>query len=298
MRRLAPVALLALACGALPVHAQALSLSYKSGDTFNFTIHSVLKEAASAGGLDIPVDIDMSAHETVKVRSVDASGTSDLTITLSEVQVKTTSKGVTNTTTGIPGTSVEMKVTSDGRVENTSGAGAGANPFTMLTNVEGGFFTAVLPSTAVKPGDTWSKTYDETAPDGSGSSHVTASSKYVRDESVSGTSAVVVETNSTTTFKLTTGGGSLKPVTGASGSPEPSIPNGDFQDVSLNGTIVSDVTSWIDPGGHHVMKSHQSSTSNMAMTMAFTLPPGTPAVPGMNSAFTIKGTEITDLDPA
>ena len=298
MRRLALVALFALACGALPVHAQALSLSYKSGDSFNFKIHSVLKEAASAGGLNIPVDIDMSARETVRVQSVDASGTSDLAITVSNVSVKTTSNGVTSTTTGIPDSSIEMKVTSDGRVENVSGAGSGGNPFTMLTNVEGGFFTAVLPGAAVRPGDTWSKSYDQTAPDGTRSSHITAMSKYLRDESVARTRTAVVETNSTSTFKFTTGGGFLKPVTGANGSPEPSIPNGDFQDVSLNGTIVSDVTSWIDPGGHRVVKSHQASTSNLSMTITFTLPPGTPAVPGMNGAFSIKGTEITDLDPA
>ena len=298
MRRLALVALFALACGALPVHAQALSLSYKSGDTFNFRIHSVLKEAASAGGLNLPVDIEMSAHETVKVRSVDAAGTSDLTITVSNLSVKTTSNGVTSTPTGIPDSSIEVKVTSDGRVENLSGTGSDSNPFTMLTNVEGGFFTAVLPGAAVRPGDSWSKSYDQKAPEGSSSSHITARSKYVRDESVAGARAAVVETNSTTTFKFTTGGGSVKPVTGANGSPEPSIANGDLQDGSLSGTIVSDVTSWIDPGGHRVVKSHQASTSNLSMKMTFTLPPGTPAMPGMNGAFSIKGTETTDLDPA
>lgn len=298
MRRLALVALVTLACGALPVRAQALSLSFKSGDSFSYTIHSVLKEAASAGGLNIPVDIEMSAHETLKVKSVDASGTSDLTITVSKLSVKTTANGVISTFTGLPGSSIEMKVTSDGRVENVSGAGSGRNPFTMLTNVEGGFFTAVLPGSAVRPGDSWSKSYDQTAPDGSSSSHINARSRYVRDESVAGTRAAVVETNSTTTFKLTTGGGSLMPVTGANGSPEPSIPNGDFQAVSLNGTIVSDVTSWIDPGGHRVVKSHQASTSNLSMTMTLTLPPGAPAIPGMNGAFSIKGSEITDLGPA
>lgn len=90
----------------------------------------------------------------------------------------------------------------------------------------------------------------------------------------------------------------MKPVTGPNASPVPAFPNGDFQSITLKGTIVSDVTSWIDPSGHRVVKTHESSNTDMAMTMTVTLPPGAQAMPGMNRAFSIKGTETTDLTPA
>lgn len=191
MRRLALVALVTLACGALPAHAQTLSLTYKSGDTFKYAIHSVLKETLGAGGLSIPFGIDMSARETVKVASVDSSGTSGLTITVSNISITTTTSGETNTTTGLPDSSISMKVASDGRVQSVNGSALAGNPFTLLSNVGGGFITAVLPDAAVKPGDTWSKSYDEAAPGGSGASHIRARSKYLRDESMSGVSAAV-----------------------------------------------------------------------------------------------------------
>jgi hypothetical protein len=293
VRRLALVTLVALACGAVTAHAQTLSLAYHSGDTFKYTIHSVFKETLGATGTNVPIDIDVSARETVKVTSVDSSGASDLTITLSNTTVKTTSRGVTNTMTSTPDNSVEMKVASDGRVQSVNGVSMAGNPFTMLSNIGGGFITAVLPDGAVKPGAMWSKSYDEAAPDGSGAAHITAKSKYLRDESVSGVSTAVVETNSTTTIEFTSGMGSVKPVSAPNGSPVPAFSNADFQSIGMKGTIVSDVTSWIDPRGHRVVKTHETSSSDMTMTM--TMAPG--AQP-MDGAFSVKGTETTDLTPA
>jgi hypothetical protein len=295
MRRLALVALVALSCGALPAHAQTLSLAYKSGDTFKYAIHSVLEESLGSAGVSIPIDIDMTANETVKVTSVDSSGTSDLTITVSNISVKTTSNGVTNTTTGTAATSIEMKVASDGRVQSVNGISAGGNPFTMVSNIGGGFITAVLPDTAVKPGDTWSKSYDRVAPDGSASAHITATSRYLRDESVSGTGTAVVETNSTTAIELKLGMGTMKPVIGPNGSPEPAFPIGDIESIGMKGTIHSDVTSWIDPAAHHTVKTHEGSKTDLTMTT--TMASGSPTMPGMDGPFSVKGTETTDLTP-
>ncbi|HSP08089.1 MAG TPA: hypothetical protein VLU92_00665, partial [Candidatus Dormibacteraeota bacterium] len=240
MRRLVVVALLAISCGALPAHAQTLTLAYRSGDTFKYAIHSVLKENLSAAGVTIPLDIEMTGHETVKVTSVDSSGTSDMAITVSDVTMKTVSKWVTNTTSYTPASSVEVKVSSDGRVRSVNGISTTGNVFATITNLGGGFITAVLPDNAVKPGDSWTKSYDEAGPDGSGAAHITAASKYLRDESVSGVSTAVVETKSTTSIDFTTSGGSLKPAGGTNASPMPMFPIGNFQGVSIKGTIVSD----------------------------------------------------------
>jgi hypothetical protein len=292
MRRLALVAFVALSCGALPAHAQTLSLAYKAGDTFKYAIHSVLKETLAGAGLNVPIDVDMTANETVKVTSVDSSGTSDLTITVSNITVKTTSSGGTSTTTATPAASIEMKIASDGRVVSVNGISASGNPFTMMSNIGGGFITAVLPDTAVRQGGTWSKSYDQKTPDGSVAAHIAATSRYLRDEMVAGTGTAVVETNSTTTIELNLGMGSMKPVVGANRV----YPGGDIQGFGMKGTILSDVTSWIDPSAHHTVKTHESSTTDLTMTT--TMAPGSTTMPGFDGPFSVKGTETTDLTPA
>ncbi|TMB45949.1 MAG: hypothetical protein E6J53_05760 [Chloroflexi bacterium] len=81
MRRLALVALVAFACGAATVQPQTLSLGYKKGDTYKYSFHAVIKQTMGMSGMTIPVDVDMTANESIVVNSVDSSGTADLAIT-------------------------------------------------------------------------------------------------------------------------------------------------------------------------------------------------------------------------
>jgi hypothetical protein len=72
--------------------------------------------------------------------------------------------------------------------------------------------------------------------------------------------------------------------------------------VSLTGTSTSDVTSWIDPSAHRLLKTLMKGTTEIAMTMNMgSLPSGTvPDVPtaGLTGPFNIKGTETLVLEPA
>ncbi|HUZ86784.1 MAG TPA: hypothetical protein VNF26_07505 [Candidatus Baltobacterales bacterium] len=294
MRRLALVALVCLACGALPAHAQALSLAYKSGDTYKYKFDTVSKQTMVASGLNVPTDVEMTANETVTVKSVDSAGTANLAITLANLVIKTTTGGITNTMTGIPDSTVDARVAADGRLissqDNQFGSGS---PFLAFTGLSGGFVSAVLPADAAKPGDTWSKTYDQAIPEGSGGINIVSKSTYLRDESVSGVTAAVVETNSTGTMDVALG--SLSSA-GARPSPSPlpgvaTIPE---QGMTIKATITSDVTTWIDPGAHRILKSHSTETENGIMTIDF---PGV-TLPGMNGPMTMSGVYTTDMNPA
>ncbi len=92
----------AVACGAVPAEAQTLALAYRSGDTYGYTIHSVDNEAMGQGTTAVPIKFDLTAHETVTVKSVDSSGTADLSIALGAVTMKSSTAGVTTTVTGAP----------------------------------------------------------------------------------------------------------------------------------------------------------------------------------------------------
>jgi hypothetical protein len=284
MKRLALVAVFAVGCGAITAQAQTLALGYHTGDTYNYSFHSTTTQTITAGSISLPADVEMSANEAVKVVSVDSAGTADLALTLSNFTIKSTAAGVSNTTTGLPGATNDLKVAADGRILSLDGNQiAGGNPFLALSGMGGGFFvTAVLPSNAVKPGDTWSKDYDQANPGGTGSVHLTTHSTYLRNETFNGVNAAVVETTSTGSIDITLGTANAAATTAAFGG-------------SITGTMTSDVTTWFDPIAHRVLKTHSTSTNNGTMTFSGA---SMTVLPGLSGPITIKGAGTTDLTSA
>jgi len=286
VRRLVLVAFFAIACGAVPVQAKTLSLAYHSGDTYKYSFRSTTKQTIVAGGVTIPTDIELTAGEVLKVNSVDSTGVADLALTVSNFVFTSTTGGVTNTTTGMPATTMDVKIAADGRILSMDGNQlASSNPFLAFSGMGGGFFvTAVLPGNAVKPGDTWSKDYSQANLGGSGAIQITSHSKYLRDKSLSGVNAAVVETTSSGSIDMTLGTPSAAGAT-----------TGGFGGVSIQGTVASDVTTWVDPNGHRVLKTHSTETNDGTMTLNLS---SSPALPGLARPITIKGTATTDLTPA
>jgi hypothetical protein len=286
VRRLVLIAFLAISCGAVPAQARTLSLAFHSGDTYRYSFHSTTKQTIVAGGMTLPTDIELTAAETVKVNSVDSSGVADLTLTVSNFAIKGTTGGVTNTTSGMPAMTMDVKVAADGRIVSMDGNQlAAGNPFLAFSGMGGGFFvTAVLPSNTVKPGDTWSKDYDQANPGGTSSIHVTSKSKYLRDESVNGVNAAVVETTSSGSIDMNISAPSAAGAT-----------TGGFGGTSIKGTVTTDVTTWIDPNGRRVLKTHSTESNDGTMTINLS---SSSALPGLTGPATIKGTGTTDLTPA
>lgn len=281
MRRLATIALLTVACGALPAQAQTLSLAYSKGDTYQYTFHMTSDVAVDTGVMTLPVKLDMKANETVKVNSVDSSGVADMTVTFTNAgwtmasgdgQTKSTT---TSTLASMP--PVDFKIASDGRVLSVNGVKL---PGDLSFGLGGGgmLVSAVLPDGAVKPGATWTKTYDQPVPYGGGSLQVTANSKYLRNEPFQGVQAAVVETMST-----------MKVVIGTGAANSTAVP-------SLSGTTSSDVTSWIDPAAHRLLKSMQRSTLDFTLSSFGATGGGT--MPGITGPLGLKGSQTLDLEPA
>jgi hypothetical protein len=300
MKRLAVVALFLLAaCGSInTVQAHSISLAYKAGDTYNYALHFVLKYTIGVQSMSIPLDLDLSGKETVKVKSVDSSGVADATVTVSDLSAKTTVNGTTNTTT-TASTTVEVKVGPDGRVISVNGSAMGNSAsFPGMSGSDSGLVSAILPDKPVKPGDTWTKSYDEAGVMGStGTFHVTSDNKYVRDEKVSSINTAVVESkinaNLDLTFdmsKLAGGGTPLFPSAGAGNTGSAGI-----QGMTIKGTTTSDVTSWIDSSARHIVKSH--STGSVDATLAFQMEAGQ-TIPGLTGPITFKGTQTLDMNPA
>ena len=298
MKRLAVIAIfLVAACGsASTVSAHTISLAYKAGDSYKYSLHFVLKYqiGIQSVGMTVPLDLNVSGKEAVKVNSVDSTGVADVTITLTDLSTKSIVNGTTTTTT-TPSTTVKVTIGPDGRILSLNGNALGNSMLPGMSGTDSAFVSAILPEGPVKPGDTWSKSYDESNPTGTtGTIHVTTDNKYVKDETVSGVNAAVVDSkiNGTIDLKLDmsalagAGGTSLFPTGGSSG----------VQGMSITGTVKTDVTSWIDAGARRIVKSH--STGSVDATLNFNMAAGATPQPGLSGPITFKGTQTLDMSPA
>lgn len=282
------------ACGSIGVQAHTISLAYKSGETYRYALHAALKYTIGAQGLSVPINLDMSGKETVKVTSVDSRGVADLSVNLTDLAVKTTVNGTTNTTTTTTSTSVEVKVGPDGRIVSVNGSAFGSSgTLPGVSGADGGLVSAILPDKPVKPGDTWTKSYDQTNPlNSTGSYHVTSDNKYLRDEKVAKFDTEVVESKINSDLDLTfdlmslagQGGTSLFPTGGSAA----------LKTMSLKGTTKSDVTSWIDISARRIVMSH--STGSIDATINLNMAAGATS-PGLSGPVTFKGTQTLEMNP-
>lgn len=272
--------------------AHAITLSYKSGDTYKYHFHGLLNYTVGIQGTTIPVNVDLAADEKMTVKSVDSSGIADINVDLTNLVVKTTANGTTNTTNTSTTTSIEMKIGPDGHVVSINGnAIQGSVGVPGISGSQGGLLSAILPDKPVKVGDTWTKDFDENAPLGSGTIHVSSTNKYTKDEKVGSVNTSVVDSNITTTINLkvdstTQGGTDLFPTGGSSG----------MTGFSMNGTDTATVTSWVDTGAKRIVKTHQTDTVDA--TLNFTTAAGATPNPFLSGPLTLKGTQTLDMTPA
>ncbi len=294
------IALVAGACGSLGAQAVTLSLAYKAGDTYRYTLHVVLKYTVGGQGLSLPLNVEMTGKETLKVNAVDSSGTADLTVAMSDTSVKTTVNGTTSTTTSNTTTTIEVKVTKDGRVVSVNGNAFGnSGGLPGMTGGEGGLVSAILPDQPVKKGDTWKKTYDQTNPmHSSGSVHVTTDNTYLKDDTVGKVNAAVVDSKISSDLDLSF---DLSALSGQSGtSLFPTGGSMGMKSMALKGTTKSDVMTWIDIGARHIVKSKSSGSLDATITLNLDQSAGTTTTPMpiLSGPITFKGTQTLEMNPA
>jgi hypothetical protein len=127
-----------------------------------------------------------------------------------------------------------------------------------------------------------------------GTFHVNTDNKYLRDEKLNSVDAAVVESkiNAAIDLKFDTaslgsgGGGSLFPSGGGSAG---------LASMAMQGTVKSDVTSWIDSTARRILKSH--STGSIEATINLNMTAGA-TQPGLTGPITFKGTQNLDMNPA
>ena len=302
MKRLALLAsflvLFVAACGSVGVQAHTISLAYKAGDVYSYAFHLALKYAVGTSGFSMPLDLDMKAKETITVKSVDSSGTANVSIAVSNMSITTSVNGTSSTTTSTTTTNAEMKVAADGRIVSVNGSAISNSAFPGMTSFyQGGFVSAILPDHPVKPGDKWSKSYDAPNPYGSGTSNMTSDSTYLREEKFGTANTSVIESKMKLTLDMSLDPSSILGANGAS-----PMPTGDsagaLQSMAVKGTGTADVTSYIDIGAHRLVKTHSTGTFDATLSVKAPSNGSTPTPsPVLSGPITIKGTQNLDMNP-
>jgi hypothetical protein len=271
MLRFATIALLLFACNGGPAthsQTQTLSLIYKQGATYHYTFHMTIDFSVDTAFGTTPMKYDITAKEATTVSSVDTKGVADLAVTLTDISLTITlANNPTTTSTGSKTPPTRFRIGPDGQLISSNATTVLAdNPMSVTGG--GSVACALLPDHAVKPGETWSKAYDQPNGFGTWTAHETSNSVYLRDETFHGVRAAVVETTTMANIDTSIDVG---------GSPE-----------TVKGTSSSDVTSWVDPGGHRLLKTSMRNDSHITYSAV--------ALPGPEGSVTWRGPENVDLE--
>ncbi|MBO0683722.1 MAG: hypothetical protein J2P45_11235 [Candidatus Dormibacteraeota bacterium] len=255
--------LLALAgCSTAPAGPSRTSLmkvayNFKAGQTYRYHYTSTLNATMTMGSAPAsPLKAESSADETWKVVSIDAGGEATIDETMSNLKTTVTgsmlsgsTSTTTNTTTTTTTQHIQFQVTPAGEI--LSGGSTSVPPLALATGQGLGppgtdQFLAVLPDHAVKPGDTWTKTYTRSSPFGQGSVSYTTENRFLRYDDLPSGQAAVIQTTATQPLDLSTDLGQA--VGGTGGAAPGPLPAGSpgSGTVSMQGTYKTNTTTWFD----------------------------------------------------
>ncbi|HET7928808.1 MAG TPA: hypothetical protein VFM40_04575 [Actinomycetota bacterium] len=249
--------------------AQPLALSFTQGQQRTYDVHQTMDANISSPLFgDEPLSLDVTQVIGWKVVSVDDAGTATIEVTVSDMS------GTVNGTEvpSAPAPPIEIRIAADGRVLFAGGLSLGGAGQTRGFGFPGmGQLTPILPDEgdAVSVGDTWDKEFSQDFPFGEGTIDFSASSTYVRNETVDGREAAVIETRMTVpidaTLELDELLGALGPeITGATGAAGlEQLADGSIAYLG-RGTFAQ--TSFVDLDARELLKTQSRGRFDISMT--------------------------------
>lgn len=276
--------------GASTDQASTIKVAFKEDQTYRYHYHSVLNGSVTMGqGPALPLQADSSADATWKVVSVDASGNTTIDLTLTNLKTSFTGSilpGSTTTTTTTTTTQhSQFEVAPTGEI--VSGGGPSGPP-SALAIAQGlgppgtDQFLAVLPGRAVKPGETWTKTFTRPNPFGPGSVTYTTENRFLRYENLKSGRAAVIHTTATLPLDVSIDLQKAMSVTGGVASPPPlTIGVPISGQVHIQGTTSTDSTTWFDVKTDQVERMTTVDSTDQTTTFeGISGPPSPPMTQG------------------
>jgi hypothetical protein len=236
----------------------ALAFSLSPGRSLRYGLHMTMNGKLAFQQRTVPFTMDLNETIAWKVQSVDPQGVATV-----DVQIN----GVSGKVGGISlpamnGLHSKIRLARDGRIL-TAGvfAPAGGNSFSQLPGTDQ--FTPLLPDHPVKPGDTWSKSFDQAFPFGSGALTYSTLNTFERYENVDGVRTAVIRTVMTVPLNLSLDFRKIMAISGQ----DHLIPRGSNPTVGYNGKVSFTQTAWFDPSKGEMVKG--SALGRFDLTMRF-----------------------------
>ncbi len=252
-----------------------IKVAFKKDQTYRYHYRSALNGSLTMGqGPALPIKADSSADAAWKIVSVDASGNTNVDLTLTNLKTSFTGSMVpgstTTTTTTTTTQHVQFEVAPTGEI--LSGGGFSGPPSALSSSQGLGLpgtdqFLAVLPGRPVKPGDTWTKTFTRPNPFGQSSITYTTENRFLRYENLKSGRAAVIQTLATMPLDV---GTDLQKAIAAAGGPAspPPIPVGVpvSGQIHIQGTSSTDSTTWFDMKTDQVERMTTVDTTDQTTT--------------------------------
>jgi hypothetical protein len=250
--------------------AQPLALSFTQGQERTYDVHQTMDATISSPLFgDQALSMDVTQVIGWKVVSVDDAGTATIEVTVSDMS------GTLNGTEvpSAPAPPIEIRIAADGRVLSAGGLSLGGAGQTQGFGFPGmGQLTPILPDEgdAVSVGDTWDKEFSQDFPFGEGTIDFSATSNYVRNETVNGREAAVIETQMTVPIDATLDlaelvdalGPEITGATGATGLEQ----LGDGS-IAYRGRGTFTQTSFVDLDARELLKTQSRGRFDISMTL-------------------------------
>jgi hypothetical protein len=250
--------------------AQPLALSFTQGQERTYDVHQTMDATISSPLFgDQALSMDVTQVIGWKVVSVDDAGTATIEVTVSDMS------GTLNGTEvpSAPAPPIEIRIAADGRVLSAGGLSLGGAGQTQGFGFPGmGQLTPILPDEgdAVSVGDTWDKEFSQDFPFGEGTIDFSATSTYVRNETVNGREAAVIQTQMTVPIDATLDlaelvdalGPEITGATGATGLDQ--LGDGSIAYMG-RGTFTQ--TSFVDLDAQELLKTQSRGRFDISMTL-------------------------------
>ena len=262
--------------------ATTVKLGWRPGQVVTYHLAMGMDGSLNLGsaGPSVPIRFDLKGAETLKVLTVDASGTA--TVQASFSGLSGTAQGQPLPASSMPGTA-EFRISSDGRIVSGEATGTGTG------SIPGGDqVSAILPPGTARPGDTWTSTFDRPNPLGQGSLHYVTTNTFLRDEVLGGVTTAVVRSQARVPLNMTKDFGKMAALMGTGGATGSAPPGAS---IGLAGSVDTTSTSWVDTAARNLRQTETKAVFDLKISIhGFS---GVP--PSLAGGFDMKGTETLSL---
>lgn len=237
----------------------ALALTLSPGQSVTYQVRFTMNGTISIAGQSQPFSGQMSETVGWKVTSVNA-GVATVHVTLRNVSGQVEGQRIKKS--DVP-SGVDIKVAADGRVLSGGDlASAGSNSFGFPGTDQ---FTPLLPDRPVGPGDTWSKSFQQSLPFADGALSYSTRSTFLRYQTLQGVRTAVLSTTMDVPLDYTV---NIRRLLAFIGQKDSQIPAGSDPSISYGGSVQIRSTSWFDPTRGQLVQSASDGTFDMTMKFA------------------------------